>query len=165
MKNYKLEGILATTIPLAEAVFYENSALHTTAERVMGIAEPIINNAEITPYIGNFPESFAIPAISGFLGDYIETQGIQRGNKLLEKVGKYCPEISTATISTYFTLGETVLPQILPGTADIRDIPAVLISAFAGYVLAKLGRKSGFNEKVYEMAKEQTQQQRVNLKK
>jgi len=36
---------------------------------------------------------------------------------------------------------ETVLPQILLGSADIRDVPVAIISAFAGYVLAKVGRQ------------------------
>ena len=78
MKIHKLEGILASAVPLAEAIFYKNSAPHTTAERTLGTAEPLVNNATITPYVGNFPESFTIPAISGFVGDYIEYQGQKR---------------------------------------------------------------------------------------
>jgi len=149
MTKHKLEGILTSAVPLAEAVFYRNSAPHTTAERAMGTAEPLVNNPNITPYVGNFPESFAIPAISGFIGDYIELQGQRRGSKILQKIGRYLPEITTTALATYFSLGETLLPQILPGSADIRDVPAVLISALAGYALAKLGRKSGFNQKVF----------------
>jgi len=157
MKSHKLEGILASAVPLAEAIFYKNSAPHTTAERTLGTAEPLINNANITPYVGNFPESFAIPAISGFVGDYIEYQGQKRGSKVLQKIGQYFPEISATAISAYFILGETILPQILPGSADIRDVPAVLVSALAGCALAKIGRKSGFNEKVYTLSQKATQ--------
>jgi len=151
MISHKLEGILASAVPLAEAVFYRNSVPHTPAERIMGTIEPLINNANITPYVGNSPESFVIPAISGFVGDYIEYQGQKRESKLLQRIGQYFPEISATAISTYFTLGETILPQILPGSADIKDVPAVLVSALAGYILARTGRKSGFNEKVYLM--------------
>ena len=154
MKNYKLEGILASTIPIAEAIFYKNSAPHTTAERAIGATEPLINNLNITPYVGNFPESFAIPAIAGFVGDYIEHQGQKRRNKILQKIGQCFPEISATAVSTYFILGETIIPQILPGSADIKDIPAVLISALAGYTLAKIGRKSRFNNKIYEFSEQ-----------
>ena len=157
MTNHKLEGILASTVPLAEAIFYKNSAPHTTAERTMGTAEPLINNSDITPYVGNFPESFAIPVISGFVGDYISYQGQKRDSKILQKIGQYFPEISATATSAYFTLGETILPQILPGSADIRDVPVVLISVLAGYMLAKIGRKSGFNDKVYALSKQATQ--------
>ncbi|MFB6246415.1 MAG: hypothetical protein ABEI74_02400 [Candidatus Pacearchaeota archaeon] len=157
MKTHKLEGILASSAPLAEAMFYKNSAPNTPAQRTMGTAEPLINNSDITPYVGNFPESFAIPAISGFVGDYIEYQGQKRENKILQKIGQYFPEISATAISAYFTLGETILPQILPGTADIKDIPSALVSAFAGYTIAKVGRKSGFNKKIYALSEKATQ--------
>jgi hypothetical protein len=156
MVSHKLEGFLACAVPLAEGVFYKNSAPHTPAERIMGTIDPLINNPNITPYVGNFPESFAIPAISGFLGDYILSQGRKSGSGILQKVGEFFPEISTAAIGAYFTLGETILPQILPGSADIRDVPAVLISALCGYTLAKIGRKSGFNNKIEGLFEEKT---------
>ena len=148
MAGEKLEAALAGSVPLAEALFYRNSAPHTTAERAMGVSDPIINNPEITPYVGNFPECFAIPAVSGFVGDYISHQGQKRNSPTLQKIGEYFPEITTTAISTYFVLGETVLPQILPGSADPKDIPAVLLSALAGYALAKIGRKSRLSERI-----------------
>ncbi|MEK6894706.1 MAG: hypothetical protein AABX10_04540 [Nanoarchaeota archaeon] len=157
MKSRKLEGILASAIPLVEAIFYRNSAPHTPTERIIGSPEPLINSPNITPYVGNFPESFAIPAIAGFVGDYIEAQGHRTGIKLLQKIGQHFPEVSATAVSTYFALGETILPQILPGTADIRDVPVVIISALAGYMLAKVGRKSGFNNRLYSISKNATQ--------
>lgn len=75
----------------------------------------------------------------------------------MQKIGEFFPEISMATISTYFALGESLLPQILPGGPDIRDISSVLISAIADYTLAKIGRKSGFNDKIYEISKKANQ--------
>ena len=157
MKRHRLEGVLASAVPLAEAIFYKNSAPHTAAERAMGTAEPFVENATITPHVGNFPESFAIPAVSGFAGDYIEYLGQKRGSKTLRMIGQYFPEISATAISTYFTLGETILPQILPGSADVRDVPAVLISALAGYALAKIGRKSRFKDKLYALSQKAVQ--------
>jgi hypothetical protein len=142
---------LSLGIPSAEALFYRNSIPTTTAQRCMGIThnEPLINSRYLTLYVGNLPEGFVLPAISGFIGDCIESQGQKRSNRLLQNIGKYFPEISTSLMISYITLGETVLPQIYPGTADIKDVPAVIISALAGYTLAKIGRSSGFNNKVY----------------
>lgn len=85
MANHKLEGILASTVPLAEAIFYKNSAPNTTTERILGTAEPLINNSYITPYMGNFPECFSIPAVSGFVGDYLEYHGQKREVKFYKK--------------------------------------------------------------------------------
>ncbi len=146
-------GIGASAIPVAEFVFYKNSAPNTPAERILETAEPIINNSNLTPYVGNFPECFAIPLVSGVVGDYIEEKGKSSGNRLVEKVGKYFPEVSTGALSTYFILGETILPQMLPGTADVKDLPAVLVSALAGYTLAKLGQKYKIRERIFSSAR------------
>ena len=148
----KVLGIGASIIPVTEFVFYKNSAPNTPAERILGTAEPIVNNSNLTPYIGNFPECFAIPSVSGLVGGYIEERGKSNGNKFTERVGRYFPEVSTGALSTYFILGETILPQILPGIADVKDVPAVLISALAGYTLAKLGQKSGLGNRLSEKA-------------
>ena len=156
MKTSMIEKIcmtLASSVLLAEAVFYKNSAPHTNAERTIGTIEPLVNNSNITPYVGDFPETLAVSASSGIIGDYIEILGKSKGNKLLEKIGKYFPEIATSAVSTYFTLGESIVPQILPGGADVRDIPAVLLTALAGYTLAKISRSSGLNENIYQVIK------------
>lgn len=47
---------------------------------------------------------------------------------------KFGPELALALTSTYFALGESVLPKILPGTADLRDIPAALLMASISYL-------------------------------
>ena len=154
MFNHKLEGILASVVPVVGSLFYKNSAPHTSAERLMGTSEPLINNRFITPYVGDFPESFFIPAISGLVGDFIIYQGQKRDNKYLQKIGQYFPEISTTIVGAYFTLGETILPQILPGTADVKDVPAVIISSVAGYVISKIGRNLDLNKKVFDLFKQ-----------
>jgi hypothetical protein len=140
-----LSGAIALTTPL----FFRPTAPHTPAERILGTAKPIINNSSVTPYIGNLPDTFAVCSTSGLVGDYINSIGISKNNKFLQACGKYFPEIVTGLTSAYFTLGETILPQILPGAADSRDVPLTIIGALAGYTLAKLGRKSGLNERVY----------------
>lgn len=64
-----------------------------------------------------------------------------KNSRILQVVGRYLPEITTLLTSAYFTLGETILPQILPGTPDVHDVPLTVLGAFSGYVLAKIGRK------------------------
>jgi len=140
---------LSGGVALATPFFFRPAAPHTPAERILGPTKPIINNPNITPYIGNLPDTFAVCSASGFVGDYIESIGNARNNKFLKAVGRYFPEITVGLTSAYFTLGETILPQILPGAADVRDVPLTILGALSGYALAKIGRKSGFNERVY----------------
>jgi hypothetical protein len=68
-------------------------------------------------------------------------------------VGRYFPEITASLTSAYFTLGETILPQILPGHADINDVPLTILGALSGYTLAKLCRKSGLSERIYSIVR------------
>lgn len=152
MKISKLEKTLACCaggIALIAPLFFRPTAPHTAAERILGPTKPLINNPCITPYIGNLPDTFAVCAASGFLGDYIESVGNARNNSFLKKVGRYFPEITAVLTTTYFTLGETILPKILPGVNDFRDVPFTILGALAGYTLANLGRKSGLNNKIY----------------
>jgi hypothetical protein len=142
-------GVIALTTPL----FFRNTAPHTSAERILGPTLPLINNANVTPYIGNLPETFSFCSAAGLVGDYIESVGFAKNNKLLKTIGNYFPEITAGLTSTYFAVGETILPQILPGTADGRDVPWTILGALLGYTLAKIGRKSGFNERVYSSIK------------
>jgi hypothetical protein len=148
----KLEKAVVTgagTVALATPLFFRPAAPHTPAERILGPTKPLINNPNITPYIGNLPDTFAVCAASGFVGDYIESVGHSKNSRFLKFAGKYFPEITAGLTSAYFTLGETILPQILPGAVDIRDVPLTILGALSGYALAKIGRKTGFNERVY----------------
>jgi hypothetical protein len=43
-------------------------------------------------------------------------------------------EIGAVALSVYFALGESLLPQLLPGAADPRDIPAAIIGVAIYYV-------------------------------
>lgn len=147
----KLErGLLSVSaaVPALEYLMFRNTA-PTTAARLSDTQEPLLNTA-LTPYLGNFPESFAVPALAGVAGDCLEAYGARKGSAALEIGGKYLPEISAVGISAYFALGETVLPAILPGTADPCDIPAVLISALAGYAVARLGRKACITQRIHD---------------
>ncbi len=48
---------------------------------------------------------------------------------------RYKMEIGFLAISPYFALGESVVPQLLPGsTADLRDIPAAIAGGAIYYV-------------------------------
>lgn len=147
----KLTGIISALIPIATIPFYRDSTPSTSAQRVLGTYEALIKNPNITPYIGNFPDTFMVSVASGFIGDCIQSVGLNRKNRFLQKIGRYFPEISAGAISVYSILGESILPQIFPGTADFRDIPAALFGALTGYCLAKLGRKSGLNKKCFEL--------------
>ncbi len=127
----------AGVVALATPLFFRPAAPHTPAERVLGPAKPIINLPIITPYLGNLPDTFAVCATSAFVGDYIESVGHSKNNRLLKTIGKYFPEITAGLTSAYFTLGETILPQILPGAADVCDVPLTILGALSGYALAK----------------------------
>lgn len=92
----------------------------------------------ITEYMGNFPESFAAPMLAGVIGSFVEGWGERRSSAAIERLGRHFPVVTATAVSLYFSLGETVMPYILPGTADPADIPAVLVSAAAGAILGTI---------------------------
>ncbi len=84
-----------------------------------------------------------IPAVSRHIGDwrYIVCYGgvlpalggrylINRG---MHKIGRWLPKVTAMVASIYMALGESVLPGILPGAADLADVPVVLIAGTATY--------------------------------
>lgn len=91
----------------------------------------------ITEHIGDFA-LIGVPIIySNYISSKIEDLGRKFNSELVEKIGHYLPEIATGLTTTYFALGESVLPQILPGTADPKDIPAVLIAGISTYLVSR----------------------------
>ncbi|HVY01976.1 MAG TPA: hypothetical protein VHA12_04400 [Candidatus Nanoarchaeia archaeon] len=88
-------------------------------------------------YFGDVPEIFTTILASGFIGDKIEQHGKTTSNKLVEKIGKYLPYATGAAVGAYYSLGETVMPYLLPGTADSKDVPAVAIAAIAAPIVTK----------------------------
>lgn len=91
----------------------------------------------ITEHIGDFA-LVGVPIIySNYVSSAIEGWGRKYNSGLVEKIGHYLPEITTGLTTAYFTLGELVLPQILPGTADPKDIPAVLVAGISTYIVSK----------------------------
>ncbi|MFH1637146.1 MAG: hypothetical protein ABIB71_01845 [Candidatus Woesearchaeota archaeon] len=96
-------------------------------------------------YFGDVPEIFTAILASGFVGEKIEEYGKSKSNRFLEFCGKYLPQITAAMVGTYYTLGETILPQILPGTADLKDVPAVIITAIASPIITNYVVKSWKN--------------------
>lgn len=157
MTASKLERIIAVSLGLtafATPLFFRPANPHTTAERALKrTTAAIIDSPHITPYIGNYPDSFVVSAVSGLIGDYISSVGKTKNSRCLTFLGKYLPEIITCFTSTYFTLGETILPQILPGMADPRDVPLSVLGSVTGYCIAQISRKSGFNEYLRSLVK------------
>lgn len=91
----------------------------------------------ITKHIGDFA-LVGLPIIySNNISSKIEDLGRKYNSELVEKIGHYLPEITSGLTTTYFTLGESVLPQILPGTADPKDIPAVLVAGISAYLVSR----------------------------
>jgi hypothetical protein len=139
-KLEKLSAKIAGAIVGAECVLASNNfgGLHISAsgnpERFRLL--PIENS-----YFGDTPEIFTAVMASGLVADKIEEYGHKKGSKAIEYVGRNFPALTAATIGTYYTLGETILPQLLPGTADIKDVPAVAITALASPFIASYVRK------------------------
>ena len=99
---------------------------------------------------GDTPEMFSAIIASGFIGNKIREYGASRQNKFLETCGKYLPIITSGVVGTYYTLGETIAPKLLPGTADLADVPAVIITAIASPIVANYlvkSWKNGWKEK------------------
>ena len=71
--------------------------------------------------------------------------GVEILRRFPEKIKKFAGEISFLGASTWIALGESVLPQIFPGTADPRDIPVGILGATLGYVFAREGIKKGYD--------------------
>lgn len=95
----------------------------------------------ITHHIGNFNLTWVPIASSGLIGGGIERIGKKYDLDFLMKIGRYLPEIVASGFSIYSVLGE--MYNIIPNnTKDPWDIPAALIGAGSGYVIANLFRKS-----------------------
>ena len=60
--------------------------------------------------------------------------GERKNKKYLIKIGEWIPKVGIGLATLYYTLGESVLPQILDGTADPKDIPAILIAGISCYL-------------------------------
>lgn len=100
---------------------------------------------------GDTPEIFAAIMASGFIGDKIECYGKRKENKFIEYVGRNFPTITATAVGTYYALGEMVMPQILPGTPDIKDVPAVIITVLLTPFIANYIRKQwkhGWKDKI-----------------
>jgi hypothetical protein len=134
-----LAKIAGTLIGSEYVLTYNNfNGIHasglTSPERLRWL--PIENS-----YFGDVPEIFTAVLASGIIADKIEDYGKNNRNKVIEFIGRHFPALTSAIIGTYYTLGETVLPQLLPGTADSKDVPAVLITALASPFVANYIRK------------------------
>ncbi len=91
----------------------------------------------ITEHIGDFCLVSTPIYFSQGLSLIIEDFGRERNLPIIQRVGRYFTEFTTAATVAYFSLGESLLPQILPGTADPKDIAAVLSAGLSAYVIWK----------------------------
>jgi hypothetical protein len=94
---------------------------------------------------GDTPEMFAAILASGFLGNKIEEYGERRKSRFIKGIGRNFANITAAAVGLYYTLGESIMPYLLPGTADTNDIPAVVLTALASPFVANFIRKSWKN--------------------
>jgi len=99
----------------------------------------------ISNHIGDWTYISATGFMSGFVGNKLIGIGQRTGKEYLVKIGEKMPKIATVLATVYITLGETIMPKILPGTPDFYDAPAVLIAGILTYVsidvITTLGRK------------------------
>ena len=90
----------------------------------------------ISEHIGNWTYiacSGYIPASVGALINLINEHN-NNPSPYLVKCGKYLPKITTFLTVAYMSLGESYFPQLLSGTADTKDIPAIIVAGIATYV-------------------------------
>ena len=120
-------------------------ALAVTALAVIGVGDTfqiikLINRhfyPPITEHIGDFTGVAMFALLSGGAAWGLDVLQEKYHLRVLGKIANYLPEILTGLLVTYVTLGETVI-DIIPGnTKDPLDIPAALVAATAGYVIAK----------------------------
>jgi len=88
----------------------------------------------ISNHIGNWTYISTFGVFSVLAGRALINKGVGGGGKYLVKIGESLPKVITVLTTFYFTIGESILPQILPGTADHYDIPAVLLAGISTYL-------------------------------
>ena len=91
----------------------------------------------ITEHIGDFALAAGPVFIASGVKGFVESFGRYLDSNLIENVGRFLPEITTSLTMIYFTLGESIAPAILPGSANPKDIPAALIAAVGTYIAFK----------------------------
>lgn len=89
-------------------------------------------------HVGDFSDALVMTGIGVLASSKIEKFGKEKNLKYIEKFGHYLPEISLALTGAYISLGESIFPKIMPGTADIKDIPAGVLGAIAGYITCSI---------------------------
>ncbi len=98
-------------------------------------------------YFWNTPEIFFAIMIAW----WISGSDINIKNRFLLYLKTIFPEISSALIGVYYTLWETVIPQLLPWTPDIKDVPCVIATCIASPILAKYLKRN--REKILHLLK------------
>lgn len=89
-------------------------------------------------YFWDTPEIFFTIMLAGYIASYANKNKIS----ILKNIQAFLPEISASLIAIYYTLWETLLPQLLPWTPDIKDVPAVIITSIASPIIANYIRRN-----------------------
>ena len=92
----------------------------------------------LTEHIGDFSFVAAPVCVTLDLENKIKEIGRKYESRPIIFLSSYVPEITSFLSIGYFVLGESILPQILPGRADINDIPAVLVAGLTSYLHVRL---------------------------
>lgn len=131
-----LAAITSSIIGIEYLLCFNNyDGLHQAGERTFRLL-PIESS-----HFGDTPEIFASILTSGFVANKIESYGERNNNPTITKLGKALPTLTAIFVGTYYTLGESIAPYLLPGTADTKDIAAVLITAVATPFVTNFARK------------------------
>lgn len=133
-KNSKLKTLLK-----GGTVQVVNSLLHILTLYLCAVGESIqVGITRRVPAPDLLREKVGYFVQSG--GNYIYAcLGVCLGSALLSRLlskslAKYSPEVMLSLVSGYALLGESVMPSIMPGYSDPRDIPMALAGALLSYI-------------------------------
>ncbi|MFC1697752.1 hypothetical protein ACFL1H_05440 [Nanoarchaeota archaeon] len=87
----------------------------------------------ISQHIGNWTYIWASGVIPAMMSNIFFEFSRTNINDYVDNIARKIPKVTTALATTYLILGESIFPYILPGTADIKDIPAALLAGVSTY--------------------------------
>jgi hypothetical protein len=93
----------------------------------------------LTEHVGDYPFVFTPLALGGALNLFYasERYAAKCSKQVVQKIGRYLPELTALALTTYCTLGETVFPKLLLSTADVKDIPVIFLGGITGCWFAR----------------------------
>lgn len=118
-----LEDIATLALPIGQTV--------TIASNVMKMDFP----GKI--YVGDFAHVALYSYFVDYVSRRIEEFGRLSKNKVIQKIGEYCSEITIPLVTTYFVLGETVIDWIPFNVMDEKDVYAAVVAGSLGVLHAR----------------------------